>query len=111
MDSCGVFVIGPWRGVRLIYDCSWLGISPPARAHNNSMVMDIIKDENGKEIDRKPHNAHSYYIKRRDKAQGYPLTSYLPKNNAKDQHVRWTFDCVEDEESAVAEQKAATKQK
>ena len=70
VDSCGVFVIGPWRGVRLNYDCSLLDIVPPRRTHNNSMVMEVIEDENRKEIDRKPYDVHKYFIKKRDKDQG-----------------------------------------
>ena len=45
-------------------------------------------------------------------AQGFPLKSYLPKNNTKEELIRWTFDCVErynQDYSAVAEQKAAMK--
>ena len=39
-DSCGVFVIGPWAGVRLIYDCHLFDIEAPHRTHTNSMVME-----------------------------------------------------------------------
>ena len=39
-DSCGIFCIGPWTGVRLIYDCALFGIDPPPRTANNSMVME-----------------------------------------------------------------------
>ena len=108
VDSCGIFVIGPWTGVRLNYDCSLFNIDPPERTPNNSMVMEVIREERGQEIQRRPFPAHKYFIVKTDKVQGYPLTSYLPKNKAKEQIVRWTFDCVEDKESAVAEQKAAT---
>ena len=111
MDSCGVFVIGPWRGVRLNYDCSLFKIVAPVRTPNNSMVMEVIRDEHGKEINRKPYERHEYLILKRDQVQGYPLSSYLPKNDAKEQHVRWTFDCVQDDQSAVAEQWAATERK
>ena len=43
VDSCGVFVIGPWQGVRLCYDCSLLDIVAPERRENNSMVMEQIE--------------------------------------------------------------------
>ena len=109
VDSCGVFFIGPWQGVRLIYDCSLFDIDPPERTSNNSMVMKIIKDADGKEITRKPYEVHDYQIVNKEKVQGYPLDSYLPKNKAKADFVRWTFDCVQDGESAVAEQKEATR--
>ena len=108
VDSCGVFVIGPWSGVRLNYDCGLFNIDPPERTPNNSMVMEVIRDEKGQEIERRPYPAHKYFIVKTDKVQGYPLTSYLPKTEAKEQIVRWAFDCVQDQESAVAEQKAAT---
>ena len=111
VDSCGVFVIGPWRGVRLNYDCSLFKIVAPVRTPNNSMVMEVIRDEHGKEINRKPYDLHEYLIIKRDQVQGYPLSSYLPKNDAKEEHVRWTFDCVQDDQSAVAEQWAATERK
>ena len=54
VDSCGVFVIGPWQGVRLCYDCSWLDIVAPERTKNNSMVMEIIRDAADKEVERRP---------------------------------------------------------
>ena len=111
VDACGVFFIGPWQGVRLIYDCSLFDIDPPERTSNNSMVMEIIKDADGKEITRKPYEVHDYHIVNKEKVQGYPLDSYLPKNKAKADFVRWTFDCVQDGESAVAEQKEATRKK
>ena len=110
VDSCGVFVIGPWKGVRLNYDCSLFNIVAPARTASNSMVMEIIKDEDGKEIDRKLYDVHRYNIDKADKVQGYPLKSYLPKNSTKEQIIRSAFDCVEDKESAVAERNAAMKQ-
>jgi len=45
------------------------------------------------------------------KVRGFPLKSYLPKNNTKEELRRWTFDCAEwfNQDSAVAGQKAAMK--
>ena len=111
MDSCGVFVIGPWQGVRLCYDCSLLDIVAPKRRGNNSRVMEIIRVTAEKEVERRPWAPREYWIEEQSQVQGYPLESYLPKNKAKQDFIRWTFDCVEHRESAVAEQKRATKKK
>ena len=63
VDSCGIFVIGPWQGVRLVYDCTLFDIVAPFRHINNSMVMEQLKDEQGKLIDRrKRYEAHQYTI-------------------------------------------------
>ena len=71
--------------------------------------MEQIRNENGTVIDTRPYDVHEYTIQRKDKVQGYALSSYMPKNKTQQSFVRWTFDCVADqgEESAVAEQKAA----
>ena len=108
VDSCGMFVIGPWQGVRLIYDCSLFEIDAPYRTNNNSMVMEHFTNEAGKECARR-YEAQQYTIANTEKVQGYPLKSYMPKNKTKEELMRWTFDCVADKESAVAEQKAAMK--
>ena len=73
------------------------------------MVMEIIRDTEDKEVDRRPWQPHDYWIEDPSQVQGYPLESYLPKNKAKHNFIRWTFDCVENRESAVAEQRRATK--
>ena len=78
VDSCGIFVIGPWRGVRLNYDCSLFEIVAPRRTHNNSMVMEHITDEAGNFIEAKRYEAHEYTIENPEKVQGYPLKSYMP---------------------------------
>ena len=110
VDSCGIFRIGPWQGVRLIYDCSLLEIPAPPRDLNNSMVMEEIKDDTGKVFDTKSHECHEYDIKVSAKAQGYLPESYLPKSSTgRDQYVKWNFDYVagQGEYSAVAEFKKA----
>jgi hypothetical protein len=111
VDSCGMFVIGPWQGVRLIYDCSLFEIVAPYRTNNNSMVMEHITDEAGNFIEARRYEAHQYTIADTEQVQGYPLKSYMPKNKSQEALIRWTFDCVadQDEESAFAEQKAAMK--
>ena len=110
VDSIGMFCIGPWQGIKLIYDCSLFEVPPPPRSDNNSMVMEENKDDNGKVIGRKPYEAHSFKIQKDNKAQGYVLDSYLPKSVdglARRQYLKWNFDCVADngEDSAVAELK------
>jgi hypothetical protein len=110
VDSCGVFVIGPWQGVRLIYDCSLFDIDAPERTNNNSMVMEQIQDNDGQVVARERYKVHEYSIASQEQVQGYPISSYMPKNKAKDNFVRWAFDCVQDrDESAVAEQMQAMK--
>ena len=116
-DSCGVFVIGPWAGVRLVYNCSLFEVVPPYREKNNSMVMEGVKDEKDRVLDTKVYTPHQDHIiidkKKKSLAQGIHLESYLLNNEKKTEFIRLAFDCVakKDEESAVAEQEAAMKKK
>ena len=43
VDSCGLFVIDPWEGVRLRYDCSVFGIPTPERTGDNSIILEQIQ--------------------------------------------------------------------
>ena len=70
--------------------------------------MEVIKDIDGQEVSRTAFEAHEYMIHVHQRVQGYSLSNYMPKNEARASIVRWAFDCVEDQHSAVAEQKAAT---
>ena len=87
-----MFLIGPWEGVRLLYDCSVFAFEAPWRSTNNSMVMEQIKDADGKVIRTERHKPHVYYVKRDPKTkqfpvQGYPLRSYLPKTVAQENFI------------------------
>ena len=57
-DSCGVFLIGPWEGVRLCYDCSVFDLPPPTRTTNNSMVMEQVKNVADNSIDKRQYEHH-----------------------------------------------------
>ena len=52
-DSCGIFCIGPCNGVRMCFDASVFGMQPPTLPATCSMVMEIICDEHGKEIEKR----------------------------------------------------------
>ena len=80
-DSCGIFCIGPWTGVRMVYDCGLFEIPPPTRTTNNSLVLKESKVPNGKVIGWEQQDMHVYDIPVDNKVQGYVLTSYLPKTN------------------------------
>ena len=86
VDSCGIFVIGPWQGVRLVYDCTLFDIVAPLRQMHNSMVMEQLKDEEGRPTDFKRRYEVHQYTMFNIQAQGFPLKSYLPKK----QHERRT---------------------
>ena len=85
VDSCGIFVIGPWQGVRLVYDCTLFDIAAPHRQWHNSMVMEQFADEEGTPTDERRYEVHQYTISDActKKVQVFPPTSYLPKNNTK----------------------------
>ena len=104
VDSCGLFVIGPWEGIRLRYDCSVLNIDTEERTGPNSMVMQIQRDDDGKEINRRREPVQNYDIERH-RVRGCPLKQYMPiEEKLKHEFIRWTFACDEHEHSAVAEQ-------
>ena len=75
----------------------------PERPDNNSMVMEIERDADGKEIKRLPYVVSTIDVK----GQGYPLSNYMPKSEAKTrQFVNLTFqvqDASETQQSAVVE--------
>ena len=48
-DSCGIFRIGPCQGIRMCFDASVFGIETPKLPSNCSMVMEILRDDTGKE--------------------------------------------------------------
>ena len=108
VGSVVIFCIGPWQGVRLIYGCSLLEIPAPPRGDGDSMVMEEIKDDAGKVIDRRPYECHIYTIPDGKAVQGYVIESYLPKSiPGRNQYVKWNFEVSADkgEDSAVAELK------
>ena len=100
-DSCGIFVIRPFKGISLIFDCTVFGMAAPTRTDADSMVMEILRDENRKEIARRPYPVPKLGFL----GQGYPLTSYRPEQTTRrEKSVQWTFVPVSDQNSsAVAE--------
>ena len=47
-DSCAIFRLGPCQGIRMCFDASVFGLPSPELPPNCSMVMEILRDENGK---------------------------------------------------------------
>ena len=100
-DSCGIFRIGPCQGIRMCFDASVFGIETPKLPSNCSMVMEIVRDNEGKEIEQR-----QYVVPRLGfLGQGLPLTSYRPVIPARrEKFVAWTYTLVFDAVSpAVAE--------
>ena len=54
-DSCAIFRLGPCQGIRMCFDASAFGFNSPTLPSNCSMVMETLRDENGKEIQKRPH--------------------------------------------------------
>ena len=54
-DSCGIFRIGPCKGIRMCFDASVFGIETPKLPSNCSMVMEIVRDNEGKEIEQRQY--------------------------------------------------------
>ena len=86
VDSCGIFVIGPWQCVRLVYDCTSFDIVAPHRLWHNSMVMEQLEDEEGKPTDERRYEVHQYTMFNVEQVHGFPQKSYLSKK----QHERRT---------------------
>ena len=83
-DSCGMFCIGPWKGIKIVFHQAVFGMYAPERSENNSMVMEIERDADDKETGR-----HQYDVSVIEaKGQGYPLSSYMPKSEATKNTVR-----------------------
>ena len=76
IDSEAIWIIGPCSGARLIFDSSILGVTPPTRTEKWSNVENIMRDPTGKEVGREPFKLATF----NKQGQGYPLTSYHPKN-------------------------------
>ena len=98
-DSCGIFRIGPCNGVRMCFDASVFGMQSPTLPATCSMVMEIICDEHGKEIEKRRYPVPQFTF-----GQGYLLGSYHPKEEKRRaQWLEWSFTPVFDAESpAVA---------
>ena len=82
---------------------------PPKLPSNCSMVMETLRDGNGKEIGKRRYRVPMFGCV----GQGHPLTAYRPDHTPrKIQFVLWTFTHVFDQDSpAVAEIMAMTKKK
>ena len=100
VDSCGIFLLGPCEGVRLCYGISAFGLEGPDLPENCSMVMETLRDEDGRETGKRPYPITEVPFL----GQGYKLPSYHPQVPARrDKCVQWTFAPVFDQASpAVA---------
>ena len=47
-DSCAIFRIGPCQGIRMCFDAFVFGLESPTLPPNCSMVMEIVRDDEGK---------------------------------------------------------------
>ena len=47
-DSCAIFRIGPCQGIRMCFDASVFGLVSPTLPANCSMVMETVRDDEGK---------------------------------------------------------------
>ena len=109
IDSEAIFIIGPFVGARMIFDCSIFGVEPPRRDGKWQNTENFIRDDAGKEIGRKPFELFAYAAK----GQGYALKSYHPQNERlMKQFMEVSFEplCTLDQ-AAVADfrQKSRTK--
>ena len=83
-DSCGMFCIGPWKGIKIVFHQVVFGMYAPARSENNSMVLEIERGADDKEVGR-----HQYDVSVIEaKGQGHPLSSYMPKSMPNKKTVR-----------------------
>ena len=97
-DSCGIFRLGPCEGVRMCYGISALGLEGPDLPANCAMVMETLRDENGKETEKRPYTVTNVP----HMGQGYPLSTYHPQVPARrEQCVKWSFTPVFDEASSA----------
>ena len=85
MDSCAIIVIGPAVGLRRMYDPSVLseGILASELPENWSNMQEIVRDDDGKEKERRPWEVPIFNYD----GQGYALKNYRPpaedrKNNS-----------------------------
>ena len=81
-DSCGMFHIGPCQGIRICLCPSLCGIDVDPRPDKCSMVMETIVNSEGKQT-QQPHSVPTYDFV----GQGYPLTSYRPKEPDNKKHI------------------------
>ncbi len=87
-DSCGIFRIGPCQGIRMCFDLSVFGLQSPTVPANYSVVMEVLHDDRGKEISKRPYDVPEFGLL----GQGYPLASYRPvEPNRRKQFLEWTF--------------------
>ena len=87
-DSCGVLRIGPCQGIRMCFDASVFGLLSPPRPASCSMVMEILREKDGTEIEKRPYPVPKLSIL----GQGFPLSNYRPtKPTCREQFVQWTM--------------------
>ena len=92
VDSCGIFRIGPCQGIRMCFDASVFGFINPEVPSNYSMVMETVRNAEGKEIEKRNYPVPKFSLL----GQGYHLTSYRPLDvGRREMFVKWTFVPVE----------------
>ena len=73
-DSCGIFRVGPCRGVRMCYDASVFGVTQTPLPDNCRKVDRIVKNEKGQD-----RNLGPYPIEAHHDGQGYHISTFQPK--------------------------------
>ena len=59
-DSCAIFRLGPCQGIRMCFDAPALGIRSPELPPSCSMVMETVRDGDGKEIDKRGYEVTEF---------------------------------------------------
>ena len=71
----------------MCFDASVFGLKSPALPENCSMAMEILRDNKGKETERRRYGVP----KMGGVGQGFPFKSYRPLSWRREQFVEWTF--------------------
>ena len=91
LDSLGIFIIGKADCIRLAYSPTVVGGKEPELLPQDKRTEKAITDEGGRVVGRVPHSI--YTCAHLNKGPGYPITSYLPKND--DQRASWfQYSCT-----------------
>ena len=95
-DTCGIFIIGPFEGIRYAYGAEVFGLRPANLDHENRKVQRFYVDNEGR-----PVHSEDWEIPTESRGQGCPITSYLPsigcpleQSPNKMKFLRWSFQPV-----------------
>ena len=96
-DSCGIFVIGPFEGIRYAYGAEAFGLEPAVLDDQNQQARFNRVDATGKVVESSEWVVPKY----NERGQGYHIKSYMPKSQyslqaapIKKSFLRWSFQQV-----------------